>query len=349
MINNNHNSVDLLKVENLDKNEYVVTASVIAPPLKKVEKKKRQVTLFGAILSAISNRKRNDVYRQVAPVKTVNYFVLILVFTILLYFFYQFSDVKLSLAIIIFFGALAFPLLLLVLYYELCPQKEIGLFQIIISLIFGIILYLLIEMIEISLLSDTPLESLTDLILIPLLWGFGEFIFVRCLKRMYDITDLSIGILLAVSVGVGYAIGFALDGLIDSIFLPVEVIMESTGNHYSGLAIVDNRFFIQDSIKGNMVQLLWRCFYYPTCFTAWSVIIGEVIMTPTLAEKDKRGYNVSIYLLLLLVISLFIFSRLNTSFDYVNTAIKILSIIVSLIIGIRSTNKALNYSLKITN
>ena len=344
---NSQASVELLKVENLDKNEYVVTASVISPPLEKREKKKGQATIFGAILSAISNRKNNDVYKQVRPVKTVNYFVLILIFTILLYFFYQFSDVKLSLAIIIFFGAIAFPILLLVLYFELCPQKNISLYNIFISLAFGIILYLLIEMVELSILKDTAMGSITELVLIPLMWGIGEYLFVNALKRIYDITDLSVGILLAVAVGLGYAIAFALDGLIDSIFLPVEVIMDSTSNHYSGLAIVDNRRFIQDSIKSNMVELLWRCFYYPTSFTAWSVIMGEVVMTPTLAEKNKSGYNVSIYLLLLLVVSLFILTRLTTSFSYINTAIKIFALCVSLIIGIRSTNSVLNHSLKI--
>jgi len=77
------------------------------------------------------------------------------------------------------------------------------------------------------------------------------------------------------------------------------------------------------------------------------VIMGEVVMTPTLAEKNKSGYNVSIYLLLLLVVSLFILTRLTTSFSYINTAIKIFALCVSLIIGIRSTNRVLNHSLKI--
>ena len=45
---------DLLKFNNLDKNEYLVTAAVIEPPIDKVEAKPKKATLMGAFLAAIS-------------------------------------------------------------------------------------------------------------------------------------------------------------------------------------------------------------------------------------------------------------------------------------------------------
>ena len=40
----------LLKVENLDKNEYLVTATVVEPPVEKTEQKSKKVSLFGEII-----------------------------------------------------------------------------------------------------------------------------------------------------------------------------------------------------------------------------------------------------------------------------------------------------------
>ena len=127
----------LLKVENLDKNEYLVTATVVEPPVEKTEQKSKKVSLFGALFAAISIRKSDELYTAVRPIRTISFFVLILVFSVLLYFFYEIADVKLVLSLIVIFAALAFPLLLLTFFYELCPIKMISLFHIMLSFVFG--------------------------------------------------------------------------------------------------------------------------------------------------------------------------------------------------------------------
>ena len=45
---------NLLKVENLEKNEYVVTSAIIEPPIEKVLKKPKKLSLSEALLSAIA-------------------------------------------------------------------------------------------------------------------------------------------------------------------------------------------------------------------------------------------------------------------------------------------------------
>ena len=93
----------LLKVENLDKNEYLVTATVVEPPVEKTEQKSKKVSLFGALFAAISIRKSDELYTAVRPIRTISFFVLILVFSVLLYFFYEIADVKLVLSLIVIF------------------------------------------------------------------------------------------------------------------------------------------------------------------------------------------------------------------------------------------------------
>lgn len=337
----------LLKVENLDKNEYLVTATVVEPPVEKTEQKSKKVSLFGALFAAISIRKSDELYTAVRPIRTISFFVLILVFSVLLYFFYEIADVKLVLGLIVIFAALAFPLLLLTFFYELCPIKMISLFHIMLSFVFGAFLYLGINALTNGFLIKNIYKSTIDTVVVPILWGIGELIFIAVLSKMYNISDLSTEIALAVSVGMGYAAIWALHGLIDSLFIPVEVIIGTGAEHYVGSAIVDNQAYTSLSIKAALPQLVWRCLYYPVCVCCWSVVVGNVLATPDSRLNEKSDKPFSVYLLLVLVIALYMLSMFTTSFTYFDSILKIVSFFSSLFVAIRITNNALSYSLGI--
>ena len=339
---------DFLKVENLDKNEYIVTAAVIEPPAEKLEKKPKKVTLFGAVISAISLNKSDDLYIGIRPVKTIISLIMILFFTILLYFFYHIADTKLVLAVIVFFGAIAIPLLLMTLNYEISPKKNVSFYNIILSFLFGLMLYLAIDALVTGILIKTIYRSTIDSVIVPVLWGIGELVIVAILAKVYNITDLSSGILLSVSVGMGYAAALALHGLIGSLFIPVEVIIDqNTTEHYIGSAILDNLQFTQQSIKNTMGELIWLCFYYPVCICSWSIVIGNVIVKPIQLAQEKKEGSISVYLLLVLVISLYMLSNFATTFNYFDSVLKIISIITSIFIAVRTVNYAMNKGLNL--
>ena len=72
---------DLLKLENLEKIEYLVTASIIDEPVEKVEKKQRKITLFNLITYSLSinkNDEDNDLYQNVKLTKTLEVLILLI-------------------------------------------------------------------------------------------------------------------------------------------------------------------------------------------------------------------------------------------------------------------------------
>ncbi len=347
-LNNEINSKDVLSVENIDKNEYLVTAAIIEPTVKIVEKKKEKVTLFGALLSAISIRKSDRNYALIRPIKTLNLFILFISITILLYFFYQISDAKIMLGLIVLFGATMVPIILITLHYEICPQKNTSLMHIFISFIFGMVLFLLLDAVTNMLIVKNIYRSTIDAVIVPILWGIGEFIFIAIIARMYNITNLSKGILFAVVVGMGYATTSAFQNLIHSLFVPVELVIDSSVEHYFGLAIVDNLGLTQQSIIQAMPELLWSSFYYPISFACWSVFIANVAIAIS-TKNNKKGKSVSVYFFLILPIVLFMLSKFSTSYNYFDGIIKIFTLLLSLVVALQIVNDTLNEELNIKN
>ena len=89
---------DLLKVENLDKNEYIVTASIVDAPVIKQEKKQRKITLFSTVLAALSLKMADDeIYSKIRPIKTLKFLLLSTILTVVLYLLYQVADLKIIL------------------------------------------------------------------------------------------------------------------------------------------------------------------------------------------------------------------------------------------------------------
>ena len=343
---NNLPSEELLLVENLDKNEYDVTASVIEPPIEKVESKQKRATVFGALLSAISVRKSDSTYASVRPIRTLTFLILLLIFTILLYFFCQIADIKVVLGLIVVLGACAVPIILIVFYYELCPQKSISLFHLLVSFLFGIVLYLTIDSIANTFLVKNIYKSTIDTVVIPILWGIGEFVFMAIFSKMYDLSDLSKVMLLAVTVGMGYATVLALQSLINSLFIPVELILGSSVEHYVGTAIVDNLTFTFKQIFDSMPNLILNAFYYPVCIACWSTPIGLITVAPASNSSiGKKEKNFAVYLLLVLVIVLYMLSNFTTSYTYFDLFIKLISLSISFIISLHVTNDTLNKAL----
>ena len=323
--NNNLSKIneDLLKVENLEQNEYIVTSSIVDVPTEKVQKKPVRVTVFGALISALSiNKRDDDLYSSIRPVKTFKYSILLIILATLIYFFYQVADVKLILPIIIFFSSIAIPLFVITMSYELCPKKNISFFQMFVSFTFGLLIYISIDSLVNSVLIKVIYETTIETIIVPILWGITEVIFVAILTKMYNLTSFSSTILLAVSVGSGFSTAWSLHEVVGTLFIPVEIISSINSTHYTGLAIVDDLIFTNQSIKAFLDILLTRCIYFPLVIASWSVAIGSVAGNSNIRIKREKPF--SRYLLLVLVIVLFILSMFTTSFEYFDVVLKLL-------------------------
>lgn len=338
----NQSNEDLLKVENLQKNEYVVTSAVVDIPVEKVEKKPVRVTVFGALVAALSiNKRDNDLYESIRPVKTLKYLVLLMILITSLYLFYKIADLKIILPIIVIFSAIAVPIFTITFCYEICPQKTISLFQIFLSFAFGLLIYISIDTLVNKVLIKMVYESTIDTVIVPILWGIAEVLFVAILAKMYNLNNYSSTILLAVAVGSGFATAWSLHELVSALFIPIEVVSGADGIHYVGHAIVDDMTFTDQSLANFFKIIALRCVYYPFIIASWSVAIGNVA-TNSGIYSNKKEKPFSLYLLLVLVIVLFMLTMFTTSFEYFDVILKIVSLFTSLIIAIRILNTALN-------
>lgn len=340
---------NLLKVENLEKNEYVVTSAIIEPPIEKVLKKPKKLSLSEALLSAIAIRKNDESYSTVRPVKAVGTSILFLILIILLYFFYQVSNSKLISFVLLLIFSIALPLLSTIMQYELCSKKTIGIFQISISFTFGLLLYIAIQAIVQRFFLNTVYESTVNTVIVPIFLGLAQLLLSVAFVRIYNISDESTGLLIAVAIGMGYATGYAANGMLDILFIPIEATLDNVENLYIGNAILDSRAFIEQSLFNSLNEILLKCLYYPICISSWSVVIGSVATNRLNSSKSKEEKSVSIYLLLVLVIAIHMLSNFTTSFNYFNLIVKLVLILASVIISSRLINNILNKELSPSN
>ena len=344
-MDNNHND-DLLKVENFEQNEYVVASSIVEVPIEKTSKPEKKVTLLNVLLSAVSVNKRSDgAYAKLRPIKTLKFLVVIAIVALLLFLMSKFSEAKLFASALILFAAFAFPMLLIVLHYELNPKRNISFFQLFVSFLFGALLYITINSISNTFLVRSVYKSTIDIFLVPVFWGLGELFFVSLLAKMYNITDLSSNILLAVCIGMGYAFITALYSLYSGLFVSVDIVM-GDAEHYAGSAVVDNSVYFSQSIDGVVKLIPWNCIVFPVLLVCWSIVVGNVVSLTELFGKKRAENPLSVYLLLILVIVLYILLFFPASFGYFEYLLKIMCAVISIFIAIKLENNALTECVK---
>ena len=345
------NNDNLLKVENLEQNEYLVTSSIIDEPKEKIEEKQEKISVIGLFISAISLKRqgKDKIYSKIRPVKTLKLILVLTVICALLYLFYKLVDPKVILPIILIFSSIACPFVAMTFHYEICPQKGTSLFQLIFSFIFGILLYISINALSRSVLITIIYESTINIIIVPILWGIGELLFIAILAKMYNITDPAVGILLAVSVGVGYAFTWTMHELFSCFFIPVEIIMNGGVEHYIGEAIVDEASLLLLGFENMFSKILRYSLYYSTMIACWSVVIGSVTSLTELFKTNRKEKPISIYLMLVLVILLYALSVFNTTFSSFDIILKALCFVVSLIVAYKIENNALTHTVDLLN
>ena len=332
---------DLLKVENLDKNEYIVTASIVDAPVIKQEKKQRKITLFSTVLAALSLKMADDeIYSKIRPIKTLKFLLLSTILTVVLYLLYQVADLKIILPAVVIFCSTVVPGLAMSLVYEIAPKKIITIFQVLCSFLFGLILYLAINALSNAVLIRTIYKTTIDTILVPIFWGIGELLFITILSKIYNINDLSAGIILAVSVGMGYSFASGIHHVVSSLFVPVEVIINES-EHYVGAGIIDSLKLIQKATPTIINNIVWHCIYYPLLMACWSVVIGNVFSVSGIAKADRRDNPFSVYLLLVLVIVMYILSVTTVSFETFDLMLKLVVATASVIFAVLVLNTSL--------
>lgn len=337
------NNEDLLKVENLEQNEYLVSSSIIDVPREKSEKKELRVSVFKLILYAIAPSKNPDTqppYYALRPVKTMRYGLFSIFFVIFIYFCRNFIDAKTFTPLFLFFASLVFPLMFITFHYELNFRRNVSIFQMLFSFIFGIVLNLGIKALSDSFLVQSVYQDTIDIFIVPLFWGVGQAVFLGVFSKIYGITDVSTNILLAVCAGMGYAVLNSMNGLYAALFRSVEVVVPGSEN-YIGQAIVDYSFFMAESFKQADSLLFWNCLFFPFLLACWSVVMGTVVSLTKLLGTKKSESSFSVYLLLVLVIILYILTVFPASIGYFEYILKIVCSIISLFVAIRLENNAI--------
>lgn len=342
MIENNNNE-ELLKVENLERNEYLVSSSIIDVPKEKVEKREEKVSVLRLIIMALTPNKSNierPAYYSLRPVKTVKYAVFIFFFTLFMYLCGKLVDDKIYVPLLLFFIALALPLLFITFHYELNFRRNITIFQMLFAFVFGIVLYIVIEGISDTLLLESIYKDTIDIFIVPILWGLGETIFLAFLSRLYNLTDIATNILLAVCVGMGYAFMSALFATYSGLFHSVEIIIPGQEN-YIGQAIIDYSPYMEESFGVILDLLFWDAICFPFLLCCWSIVMGTVVSMTRVLGKRKNESSFSVYLLLVLVIILHILTVFPTTIGYFEMFLKILCAVISLFVAIRLENNAI--------
>ena len=223
-------------------------------------------------------------------------------------------------------------------------KQKTSLFQLILSLTFGIILYIAIKVISDTILIKAIYEQTINMIIIPVLWGIGELILSAILSRMQGVTDTASGILITVCIGMGYMFCWCFYELFSSFFILVEVTVEGGVGQYLMYAIIDEPTFIEQGFNNMLSKVLMYCVYYPIMFNCWSVIVGNITASESFRVK-KKDNSTSLYLLVVLVVVLYALSVFTTSFASFDIILKILCLLVSLFTAIRIENSVLNNTL----
>lgn len=320
-----------------------LTVSVIEPPEEVLAKKPLKITLLSLFLKALTvkNRKEEDErVKSVLPVNTLALFVLIVITSVLLLIFFDLSDGKIFIPVVLCFCAFAIPLVFMTLHYELCPQKRVTPLQTFFSFAAGAVLFALIEVLNNRVLVRFVYEGVLDNVFVPLVWVIGELLIVFVIIKTFNVTDLSSCVMLAVCVGMGFCFTRGVYSLFSALFLQVEA-MPQGGIKYVGYGILDDSELLKQSVKSMLAKIPLDCIFYPLMLSSWSVIIGNVAAPLVAYRGAKRDHPFSTYLLLVLVAALYMLCEFNASYIAFDVALKAFCGAVSLFIGLRRVDDCL--------
>ena len=336
------NNEDLLKVENLEQNEYLVSSSIIDVPEEKAEQKKLKVSVFKLILAALTpvkDESKQPAYYSLRPVKSVKYALFSLFFAVFVYIGAKILDSKIYVPLFLFYTSAVLPLFFITFQYELNGRRNITIFQMLFCFVFGMFLFVLINGLVDSLLVKSIYQNTIDIFIVPVLWGVGEAVFLAIVSKIYSITDTSTNILLAVCVGMGYAFINSLSSLYSGLFSTIEVAVSGQENN-TVLAIVYLASYMEQSYEQVNKLIFWDCISFPFLISCWSVVMGTVVSLTKLLGAKRGESSFSVYLLLVLAIILYILTVFPSSIGYFEYILKIVCAIISLFVALRLENNA---------
>jgi len=337
------NNEELLKVDNLDKNEYLVSSSIVDIPEDKKETKTSKVSVFTLIISAIAPKKdetKDNIAYAMRPVKTIKYLLFSLVFAVFVYACLKMVDSKIIIPLFLFFTSSFFPLLFICFHYELNLRRNVSIFQLLFSFAFGVVLYIAIKSLSDTLLVKSIYKETIDIFIVPVLWGVGESSYLAVTSKIYGITETLTNVLLAVCVGMGFAFMNSFSNLYGGLFRSVEIVDSELGK-LTTIAIVDYPAYIENSISQAFKLVGWDCICFPFFLACWSVVMGTVASLTKFLGTRKNDSSFSVYLLLVLVIILYILTVFPTSIGYFEIFLKIICALISLFVALRLVNNAI--------
>lgn len=325
-----------------------IVASVMENYVEKNETVIKKPNIFRLMVAALSldkNREEDQIYTLLKPVKTLKYLIVFAVMCLMLYLMSKLVDSKLFLPLLLTIAPCALPCLFIVFNYEIADKTGVSFFKLFCSFFFGMLLHVVINTICNTFLVRSIYKSTIDILIVPILWGLGELTFVALLSKMYNISQTSTNILIAVCVGMGYAVISAMQTMFSSFFVSVEIIV-SGNEHYNGSAIIDNSLYLVQALEQAMDSLFFSCIFFPTLIMSWSVVVGNVVSVTEVFGKKSKGNFFSVYLLLVLVIILYALTVFPSSFGYLDVIFKIICTIISLYITVRLQNNSLEERIK---
>ncbi len=319
-----------------------LTVSVIEPPAAVVVKKPLKVTVFSLFLKALTikkNKDEDDAIKKLLPVNTLLLFLLIATAAIMFLLFFDLIENKLFVPIFLCYCAFAMPAVLITMHYEFCLKKNVAAFQIFFTFSLGVVLYAVIEAVNSRILSRFIYDGVLNAVFVPVLWGVAELAVLFLIIKIFNVTDLSACVLLAVCIGTGFCFALSLHSLFSSLFLQIEITPKNGVN--VGYGILDDDEFLKNSVNALLKEVPLNCIYYPLAFASWSVVIGNVASPLAAYRGAKKDHPFSMYLLLILVIVLYMLCEFEASIGGFDVALKLFCGAVSLFIALRLDNEYL--------
>lgn len=337
----NENDAVLLKNGELNSISSDLTVSVIEPPEEVLAKKPVKITVVSLFLKALTIKKSKDEderVKKLLPVNTLLSLILIIVSAGMFLLFFDLSDGKMFLPVLLCFCALSVPLALITMHYEFCLKKTVTAFQMLLTFCVGVILYAIIEAVNSRILVRFVYEGVLDAVFVPILWGIAELVALSLIIKAFNVTELSSCVLLAVCIGMGFCFTRCAYSLFSSLFLQLEITPQS-GLNVGG--IFDDEELLKNSVKELLKKIPLDCIYYPLMFSSWSVVIGNVASPLAAYRGAKKDHPFSMYLLLILVIALYMLCEFDASFGGFDVALKLFCGAVSLFVALRRVNDCL--------
>ena len=339
------NDFEKLSTDSVDKDAIVSVTEVKTPDPEVSEKKPNILTIFFATIKQDKAYFESDGTRRLPNLK---YTILCILSAILITVFVLVMNFVIGYGMLIPIVSCLFtlvpPIIIIIFFFELDPERTINLFTLSIAFLLGFVSYVILNFVASFLYQLIPKERIEQI-------GFPAVLAVICfldtllLANSFKTNKTGDCFLIAVTIMLGFCVTNNIVQSFDKLFVIDGMVSTGTYNAPPGAGAIINT---GEFLKGNYTNLfenwLFDYFVLPHLYACWAVVTGFLVSVTGESRLKKRETPKSIYLLLMLCILINVIAVIDTAIEYLEIILKIIAFIGSTALEITFINMYLKES-----